>query len=75
MSEKKTFIVTLKENCSDPAVAKFKEGIKAVGGEIQHEYSLIKGFSVKLPSLHVDSLLHKNENVATVEEDQQVHTQ
>lgn len=66
--DSKTFIVTLKENCSPD---KFKESIKSLGGTIQHEYSLIKGFSVKLPSVHAASL-KKHEDVNTVEEDQEV---
>ena len=64
----KTFIVTLKETCSPE---KFKESIKALGGEIQHEYSLIKGFSIKVPSIHA-STLGKDENINTIEEDQVV---
>lgn len=64
----KTFIVTLKESCSPD---KFKESIKGLGGEIQHEYSLIKGYSIKLPSIHAASL-HKNEGINTIEEDQEV---
>lgn len=66
--DNKTFIVTLKENCSPE---KFKESVKALGGEIQHEYSLIKGFSIKLPSIHATTL-GKDEHVSTIEEDQEV---
>ncbi|ODV84586.1 hypothetical protein CANARDRAFT_29114 [[Candida] arabinofermentans NRRL YB-2248] len=73
-SDHKTFIVTLKETCTDPAIAKFKSSLEALGGEIQHEYSLIKGFSVKLPSIHSQAL-QENDAVATVEEDQEVKTQ
>ncbi|KAG0671201.1 transcriptional regulator swi6 [Pichia californica] len=50
---------------------KFKESVKALGGEIQHEYSLIKGFSIKLPSIHATTL-GKDEHVSTIEEDQEV---
>jgi hypothetical protein len=42
-----------------------------LGGEIQHEYSLIKGFSIKLPSIHA-SKLEANDNINTIEEDQVV---
>ncbi|ODQ59970.1 hypothetical protein WICANDRAFT_62546 [Wickerhamomyces anomalus NRRL Y-366-8] len=69
--DKKSFIVTLKENAS---AAKFKEGLSKLGGEITHEYTLIKGFAVKLPGFHADSL-KKHDEVATVEEDKEVKTQ
>ncbi|GME94457.1 unnamed protein product [[Candida] boidinii] len=69
--EKKTFIITLKEHTTDPAVASFKKAVEGLGGEIQHEYSLIKGFSVKLPSVHFPEL-KKHQDVATIEEDQEV---
>ncbi|ODV93428.1 hypothetical protein PACTADRAFT_18909 [Pachysolen tannophilus NRRL Y-2460] len=70
--EKKSFIITLKETVSDPVISKIKEGIKAAGGEINHEYSLIKGFSAKLPSFHAETL-KKDENIVSVEEDKEVH--
>lgn len=44
-----------------------------MGGEIKHEYSLIKGFAVKVPAVHA-SKLGDHENVASVEEDKEVHT-
>ncbi|VUG18011.1 PBI2 [Brettanomyces bruxellensis] len=69
--DKKTFIVTLKEQTAAPAVAKFKNAVAALGGSIEHEYSLIKGYVVKLPSIHAEKL-NKDENVASVEEDKEV---
>ncbi|CDK25235.1 unnamed protein product [Kuraishia capsulata CBS 1993] len=73
MSEapKKSFIITLKDSVSEGGVTKFKETVKSLGGEIKHEYSLIKGFSVKLPAIHASGL-SKHDDVATVEEDQEV---
>lgn len=50
---------------------RFKQTIKKLGGEIQHEYNLIKGFSIKLPKHHF-STLEKDEHVNTIEEDQVV---
>ncbi|OUT23099.1 hypothetical protein CAS74_001407 [Pichia kudriavzevii] len=58
----KTYIVTLKENA---AVENFKKAINAIGGEIGHEYSLIKGFSIKIPSIRIN----------TIEEDKEVKIQ
>ncbi|QPG72872.1 hypothetical protein FOA43_000174 [Brettanomyces nanus] len=69
--ENKTFIVTLKEKTTEPAVAKFKQAVKTMGGTIEHEYSLIKGFVVKLPPIHA-AKLNKDDNVETVEEDKEV---
>ncbi|GMF03973.1 unnamed protein product [Ambrosiozyma monospora] len=69
--DKKAFIVTLKEDVAEPAVAKFKSTIASLGGEITTEYNLIKGFVVKLPSIHATSL-SKDENVVSVEEDKSV---
>ncbi|KGK39928.1 hypothetical protein JL09_g867 [Pichia kudriavzevii] len=63
----KTYIVTLKENA---AVENFKKAINAIGGEIGHEYSLIKGFSIKIPSISA-SELHKTEGINTIEEDKE----
>ncbi|VEU23862.1 DEKNAAC104980 [Brettanomyces naardenensis] len=69
--ENKTFIVTLKEHTTEPAAAAFKQAVSALGGTIEHEYSLIKGYVVKLPSIHAEKLT-KDDNVATVEEDSEV---
>ncbi|CAH2450533.1 Protease B inhibitor 2 [Komagataella phaffii CBS 7435] len=74
MSEKKSFIITLKEDATDPAIEKVKSFIKSIGGEISHEFSLIKGFSAKLPTTHVSSV-EGDEAVATIEEDSEVHIQ
>lgn len=36
--------ITLKDTASDAEVAKTKEDVKAQGGQIGHEYTLIKAF-------------------------------
>ena len=74
MSDNKAYIVTLKDDTSDQEVESIKSKIKDLGGEITNEFSLIKGFAVKLPQIHADSL-HKVNQIATVEEDKEVHTQ
>ncbi|KAG7191480.1 uncharacterized protein KQ657_003075 [Scheffersomyces spartinae] len=68
------YIVTLKENADDSAITKVKESIQKLGGEIVSEYSLIKGFVIKLPEIHTDSV-KKLDSVATFEEDQEVKIQ
>lgn len=75
MSDNKAYIVTLKDDTSDQEAESIKSNIKSLGGEITNEFSLIKGFSVKLPKIHADSLQKENANIATVEEDKEVHTQ
>ncbi|GMM27823.1 Pbi2 protein [Martiniozyma asiatica (nom. inval.)] len=67
----KSYIITLKENAN---TEKFKDFLNSIGAEVKHEYTLIKGFAVKLPELQVSSL-HSNEGVATVEEDKEVKIQ
>lgn len=63
------FIVTLKEGV-DPQ--QFKSVLNKMGASINHEYSLVKGFAVSLPS-HLDiSALKKHNDVATVEQDSEV---
>ncbi|SCU89706.1 LAFA_0E20208g1_1 [Lachancea sp. 'fantastica'] len=72
----KTFIVTLKDHVADPDVSSIKESFAKLGGEITHEFSLIKGFTVKVPEIGIDSIKQKHgNNIANIEEDQEVHTQ
>ncbi|CCE93607.1 Pbi2p TDEL_0G02400 [Torulaspora delbrueckii] len=73
----KSFIVTLKESAPDAQVAQFKRSINELGGAITHEFSLIKGYTVKLPEeLHINKLKEGfNPIIANVEEDKEVHTQ
>ncbi|RMZ89255.1 hypothetical protein DV736_g3514, partial [Chaetothyriales sp. CBS 134916] len=65
--------VTLKENASADELQKAKEKAKADGGEIKHEFTLIKGFTVEFPDDKV-GVLQSNEHVH-VEEDREVKTQ
>lgn len=37
--------VTLKENANEEELTKAKENAKSSGGEIKHEFTLIKGFT------------------------------
>ena len=75
MSDDKGYIVTLKDDTSDKEAESIKNKIKDLGGKITNEFSLIKGFSIKLPKIHADSLHKESPNIASVEEDKEVHTQ
>lgn len=58
----------------DADVSTIKKSISALGGNIVHDYSLIKGFAVKLPSsLSIEKLrgMH-GDSIATIEEDKEV---
>ncbi|SCW01930.1 LAFE_0E10396g1_1 [Lachancea fermentati] len=70
----KSFIVTLKDHVPDVDVASIKDSVSKMGGEITHEFSLIKGFTVKLPeSMHIDSIKSKHSDaIANIEEDKEV---
>ncbi|KAK1777456.1 hypothetical protein QBC45DRAFT_378976 [Copromyces sp. CBS 386.78] len=69
-----SYIVTLKDDASDEQIAKTKEDVKAQGGQIGHEYTLIKAFQAIFPEGHVQSL-DSHEHVKDVEADQEVRTQ
>ncbi|CEP61375.1 Pbi2p LALA0_S03e01464g [Lachancea lanzarotensis] len=72
----KTFIVTLKDQVTEPDVSSIKKSFTDLGGKIIHEFSLIKGFTVKVPEIGIDSIKEKHGNhIANIEEDQEVHTQ
>lgn len=68
------YIITLKESATDIDVKNIKLKILEWGGEITNEFSLIKGFSAKLPEVH-SKLLEGHEHVSSIEKDQEVHTQ
>lgn len=70
----KSFIVTLKDSVPEGEVSKFKESIDRLGGSITHEFSLIKGFTVKLPEeLHINKLKDSfGSIISNVEEDKEV---
>jgi len=67
------FNVTLKENASPDELTKAKEEAKSQGGEIKHEFTLIKGFTVEFPADKV-GVLKTNEYIH-VEQDGEVRTQ
>ncbi|KAK4467216.1 protease propeptide/inhibitor [Cladorrhinum samala] len=69
-----SYIVTLKDDATDEQLAEAKEQAREQGGEITHEYSLIKGFAVKFPEGHVQTL-ESHPSVNSVEPDQEVRTQ
>ncbi|RPA85989.1 hypothetical protein BJ508DRAFT_322136 [Ascobolus immersus RN42] len=69
-----SLIFTLKPDCSDEEVQKFKDSIKNAGGKITNEYTLIKGFSCELPDEHIETFSSRP-YVQDVEKDQEVRTQ
>lgn len=72
----KSFIVTLKDNVPEADVSKFKNSIESLDGNITHEFSLIKGYTVHLPeTLHINKLKDGYKSIIeNVEEDKEVHT-
>ncbi|KAL8807205.1 MAG: hypothetical protein Q9182_000887 [Xanthomendoza sp. 2 TL-2023] len=65
--------ITLKEGASPDQLSKAKDDAKNQGGEVKHEFTLIKGFTVEFPHDHVTTL-ETNEHIH-VEQDAQVKTQ
>ncbi|KAK3488120.1 uncharacterized protein B0T23DRAFT_415003 [Neurospora hispaniola] len=65
-----SYIVTLKDTATDEEIAKTKEDVKAQGGKIGHEYTLIKAFQAIYPEGSV-STLENHEHVKGVEADQE----
>ncbi|KAI5302165.1 hypothetical protein KEM56_000967 [Ascosphaera pollenicola] len=65
--------VTLKPDAPKEELEKAKEEVKAQGGTISHEFTLIKGFVVEYPDDHVN-VLESNDHLH-VEKDQEVKTQ
>ncbi|KAL1843361.1 hypothetical protein VTJ49DRAFT_1948 [Mycothermus thermophilus] len=65
-----SYIVTLKNDATDEQIAEAKQRAKDQGGQIGHEYTLIKGFQVILPEGTV-STLESIEHVEAVELDQE----
>ncbi|SCU92503.1 LAFA_0F11034g1_1 [Lachancea sp. 'fantastica'] len=58
----------------------FKSLVKQAGGKITHEYSLVKGFSMELPSAHSSDIVNQLSKYAkklqcnlNIEQDQEVH--
>ncbi|KAJ5539998.1 hypothetical protein N7513_008330 [Penicillium frequentans] len=72
-----SFVVTFKPDAPDSEVQKVKDEITSGGGQIDHEYSLIKGFSFTRPevaTLDVKSL-SSSPHVDNIEADKVVTTQ
>ncbi|KAM0358478.1 hypothetical protein HYE67_009787 [Fusarium culmorum] len=67
------YIITCKEDATDEQVQSAKQHAKDQGGEITHEYSLIKGFAVKFPEDSV-STLERHPHIHTVEHDGEMKT-
>ncbi|KPI40926.1 uncharacterized protein AB675_10884 [Cyphellophora attinorum] len=67
------FNVTLKDNAPADELTKAKEKAKSDGGEIKHEFTLIKGFTVEFPEDKV-GVLQTNDHIH-VEQDGEVKTQ
>ncbi|EKJ70672.1 hypothetical protein NXS19_002444 [Fusarium pseudograminearum] len=68
------YIITCKEDATDEQVQSAKQHAKDQGGEITHEYTLIKGFAVKFPEDSV-STLESHPHIHTVENDGEMKTQ
>ncbi|KAJ6002061.1 Proteinase inhibitor propeptide [Penicillium canescens] len=69
-----SYIITCKPDASDDEVQQVKKHAIDQGGEIIHEYNLIKGFSVAFDKDTVTSL-ETHPHVDNVEEDSEVQTQ
>ncbi|KAF7505034.1 hypothetical protein GJ744_001488 [Endocarpon pusillum] len=67
------FNVTLKESAPEDELKKAKDKCKEQGGEIKHEFTLIKGFTVEFPPDKVHAL-QTNDHIH-VEQDGAVTTQ
>ncbi|KAF2821127.1 hypothetical protein CC86DRAFT_449050 [Ophiobolus disseminans] len=67
------FNITLAKDASNDELEKAKQHVKDQGGEIVSEFTLIKGFTAKIPDDAV-STLQSNDKI-TVEADGEVTTQ
>ncbi|KAI4126676.1 MAG: hypothetical protein LQ347_004867 [Umbilicaria vellea] len=65
--------VTLKEGASPEELSKAKDTARSQGGDIKHEFTLIKGFTVDFPKDQV-GVLETNDHIH-VEQDAGVTTQ
>jgi hypothetical protein len=65
--------ITLKEDAPADALQKAKDKAKSEGGDIKHEFTLIKGFTVEFPDEKV-GVLQSNDHI-NVEQDGEVKTQ
>ncbi|KAL8899687.1 MAG: hypothetical protein Q9207_006072 [Kuettlingeria erythrocarpa] len=72
------FNITLKEGGNAEELSKAKDTAKSQGGEIKHEFTLIKGFTSRIASVEFPAnrthTLETNEHIH-VEQDGEVKTQ
>ncbi|KAH7022509.1 hypothetical protein EDB80DRAFT_878053 [Ilyonectria destructans] len=69
-----TYIVSCNDDATPDQVQSAKQHAIDQGGKIEHEYTLIKGFSVSYPEGSVNTL-ESHEHIKLVEADQPVTTQ
>ncbi|KAJ5199075.1 hypothetical protein N7491_000362 [Penicillium cf. griseofulvum] len=69
-----SYIITCKPEATDDQVQAVKDHAKEQGGSIQHEYTLIKGFSVTFPEDTIQ-ILEAHPHVENVEADGEMRTQ
>ncbi|KAF5025469.1 hypothetical protein F66182_2445 [Fusarium sp. NRRL 66182] len=69
-----SYIITCKEDASPEQVEEAKQHARDQGGEITHEYNLIKGFAVKFEEGSVQTL-ESHPHVQAVEADQEMKIQ
>ncbi|KAK3306559.1 uncharacterized protein B0T15DRAFT_527562 [Chaetomium strumarium] len=69
-----SYIVTCKQDATAEDVERVKQQVRDQGGQIGHEYALIKGFQAIYPEGTVQTL-GEHEHVQHVEEDAEVRTQ
>lgn len=72
----KSFIVTLKKGVPETEAKKFTKSVQDFGGTIVQKFSLFDGYHIKVPEvMHIKKLREVHGDViASVEEDQEVHT-
>ncbi|KAI5783178.1 proteinase inhibitor, propeptide [Peziza echinospora] len=72
-----SYIVTFRADTTDSEIQKIKDEITGKGCTIEHEYTLIKGFSFSKPEVSTFAVhaLSDNPAVENVEADQIVTTQ
>ncbi|KAK9447704.1 uncharacterized protein V1518DRAFT_420198 [Limtongia smithiae] len=66
-----SYIVRFRPGATDEEIAKTKSDLVAAGGEIVHEYTLIKAVAVRVPSDTVTSL-SADPSVEGIEKDQEM---
>ncbi|KAL0635057.1 hypothetical protein Q9L58_005986 [Maublancomyces gigas] len=70
-----SILITFKPSATDSDIQKAKDDITAKGGSIEHEYTLIRGFSANVPDGPAITALENSEHVENVEKDSVITTQ